>query len=803
MSNHRKRVVEAVKSQRSVRGFWLRVVGGAALIVLLWSGLIGDWGLGAGVALAQGLLVVVDGEPAQLPRSHIWPPRPPIPPVPPPPPRPPRPVPPPARYKIDELQVQATVRHQTAQVEVSQTFLNTGSRQLEVVFVFPLPYDGAVDRMTFLVDGKEIPARLLPADEARRFYEDIVRRSLDPALLEWIGTGLFRTSVFPVPPGGKRTVSIRYNQVLRMQDGLVDFLFPLSTAKYTEEPIRELNIRVSIESDEEIKNLYSPTHTVQIDRPDPRRAIVRHQASHTVPTTDFRLYYDVGRGLVSSKIISYRPRSDEDGFFLMLCTPAVPQGPEQPIPKTIIFVVDRSGSMSGEKIEQARQAAKQVLNALRPGDLFNIIAYDSTVELFRPELQRFEDETRRAALGFIDGLSAGGSTNINDALLKALEQIQDASRPSFILFLTDGLPTAGVTEEPVIARNVRNANRYRARLFVFGVGYDVNARLLDRLARDNLGTTAYVRPNESIEQAVSQLARRIELPVLTDVGIRFVHEGARPEDPPVFYQVYPKPPLDLFVGDQLVLAGRYRRPVSGEVVLTGRVRSETIETRFPAHLTASSPDTSLSFVEKLWAMRRVADIIEELDLHGRNEELIKELVQLSTRHGILTPYTSFLADEEVRHDRLADNLRRARSRLEALAQIRDALGVEQRLFAFQLREAHAPALAAPAIPKEALEAALLAERASEGVVAQLAEGEQIRAQANIRQLGDRTFFNRRGRWIQSSLSEAQEKQAKRVQMFSDEFFALVARYGRRLTQYLVNAEPIVLELDGQVYLFEP
>lgn len=793
-------VIRFFRPMSGQKGKWLLVAFAGGVGFLLADVFLAA-GFGSSVALAQVIIVTVGDEATQLPRPPIWPPRPPIP----PPVRPPRPVPPPATYKIDELRIQALVRHQTAQVEVSQTFLNTGSRQMEVVFVFPLPYDGAVDRMTFLVDGKEIPARLMPADEARKYYEEIVRRNLDPALLEWIGTGLFRTSVFPVPPGAKRTVSIRYSQILRLQDGLVDFLYPLSTAKYTAEPVREISMRISIESDEEIKNVYSPTHTVQIERPEPRRAIVRYEARETVPTSDFRLYYDVGRGVVSSKLISYRPRAEEDGYFLMLACPSIQVEDTTPAAKTVIFVVDRSGSMSGKKIEQARGAAKQVVNSLRPGDLFNIIAYDSVVELFRPELQRFDEQTRAQALGFIDGIVAGGSTNINDALLRALEQIQDPSRPSYIIFLTDGLPTTGVTSEAEIARNVKNANKYRARIFVFGVGYDVNARLLDRIASDNFGYSVYVRPEEDIEHAVGQLSRRIAVPVLTDVEMRFVYEGARPEDPPIFYHVYPKGPVDLFAGDQLVMVGRYRRSVAGTVVLRGRLRGESYETSFSASLASPTGDTSLSFVEKLWATRRVGEILEELDLRGRNEELIKELVHLAIRHGIVTPYTSFLADEEVRPDRLAMGMRRAEARLRAQDAVAGREAVELRAFGRMLMmapQAEVAAMVTDEATQTAVEAALAAAGVAPGAAAEMARTELGRIQASIRQLGDRTFFRRGERWVQSTITEEQEKRARRVQMFSDEFFRLVNRYGRRLTQYLINTQPTVVELDGEIYLFE-
>ena len=137
-------------------------------------------------------------------------------------PRPwPQPTPDPSTMtcQVKELSVQARLKDQVAQVQVSQTFLNTGSRQLEAQFVFPLPYDGAIDKLTLMVDGKEFPAQLLTKEDARARYEAIVRSSKDPALLEWMGQGLFQTSVFPVPAGQTRTVTLHYNQLLRKDRG--------------------------------------------------------------------------------------------------------------------------------------------------------------------------------------------------------------------------------------------------------------------------------------------------------------------------------------------------------------------------------------------------------------------------------------------------------------------------------------------------------------------------------------------------------------------------------------------------------
>ena len=635
------------------------------------------------LARAQGLLVVVDpDQQIRLPRPPviIWPPR--------PTPRPiPIPEPPPVSYRIDSLEVNARVTDQVAKVNVSQSFVNTGSRQMEVAFIFPLPYDGAIDRMTLMVDGREMPARLLSADEARRDYEAIVRKNRDPALLEWVGTGMFKTSVFPVPPGAKRTVSLEYAQLCRQQAGMTDFLFPLSTAKYTSNPVEKIDFRISVESQEDIKNIYSPTHSVEIKRPDDRHAVVSYTSKDQVPSSDFRLLYDIGRGKVSMRVLSYRPDKYQDGYFLLLASPEIKASSERP-KKTVLLVMDRSGSMSGQKIEQVRAALKHVLNNLREGDLFNIIAFDSEVESFRPELQRYNDKTRQEALGFAEGIYAGGSTNINEALRISLSQLTDGSRPSYVVFLTDGLPTVGETNEMRIIANSKEFNKVHARIFCFGVGYDLNARFLDKLVRENFGQSEYVRPDENIEEHVARLYNRIESPVLTGLQLRYDLETARTEDGPPVNRVYPRDAADLFAGDQLVVVGRYKKAGTAKVVATGKIGDKEERFDFPATFVEQSNDESLAFVEKLWAIRRVGEILDQIDLNGKNSELVKELVELATRHGILTPYTSFMADETTNLRDITSNAQKAERRLESLSQTGGAAGTAQRAMKADFQNAY-------------------------------------------------------------------------------------------------------------------
>jgi Ca-activated chloride channel family protein len=632
-------------------------------------------------------------------------------------------------------------------------------------------------------------------------------------LLEWVGTGMFQTSVFPIPPGAKRTVTLRYSQLLRKNYGLTDFIFPLSTAKYTCEPLEKLSIRLNIESGEPIKNVYSATHTVDVERPDKTHAIVKYDVKKIIPGEDFRLFFDSGEDSVGASVVSYRPKTDEEGYFLLLASPQVKADDDKPIAKTVVFVVDRSGSMSGEKIEQAKGAAKFVLNNLRKGDLFNIVAYDSEIETFRPELEKFNDETRAAAVGFVDGLYAGGSTDIDGALKRALGMLSDSKSPTYMLFLTDGLPTTGETDESAIVQHSEKQNDVRARIFAFGVGYDVNSRLLDKLARANFGLSQFVRPNEDIEASVSALYRKIGAPVMTDVKVTVDLENNGDGSAEPINRLYPKGEFDLFAGDQVVLVGRYRTSGAAKVTLRGKVGDDKKSLDFPANLIDKSDDDTNAFVAKLWATRRVGDIIDELDLKGRNEELVNELVALATDHGILTPYTSFLADETSDVREVAQNSLRTLHEVEALSESSGRYGFSQRESKLSLQTAsQAPAASAsgPARGRggmgggDGIEPTDRFWAAGGGyfggnVRYYDAAGDKDVAAANIRQLGRKTFFQRADRLVDSAVTEEEEKSAVKIERYSREYFDLIERHGKHVAQYLALDEPVVVKLGGTTY----
>ena len=745
-------------------------------------------------AFAQGVLIVIDPHhPTPLPRPMPSPPQPPE-----------------ISYKIKELAMHAKVVDQIAQVQITQSFVNTGSRQIEAQFVFPLPYDGAIDRLTFLVDGKEYDAKLLPAKEARTIYEGYIRRNQDPALLEWIGMGMFQTSVFPIPPGAERKVIIKFTQLLRKDHQLTDFLYPLATARYTSAAVEKITLHANIESAHEIKSVYSPTHAIDVKRPDAQHAIVSYEATNTVPNSDFRLFYDTAPGKMAASVLSYRADQSEEGFFLLLASPEIKSEMQDRPKKTVVFVVDRSGSMSGKKMEQAKEAAKFVLNNLREGDTFNIVAYDSNVESFRPELQKYNEETRKQALGYVEGLYAGGSTNIDGALTTALGMIKDDTRPNFILFLTDGLATHGETNESKIVTNTKGKNAIRTRVVTFGVGYDVNSRLLDRIARENFGQSEYVRPNEDIEAHVSKLYSRMSSPVLTDVKVTLDVEGASVESGGAVNRVYPKEVYDLFAGEQLILSGRYKKAGAAKVVITGKIGKEEKKYDFPANLVAASGDQSYAFVEKLWAMRRIGEIIDQIDLQGKNQELVNELVQLSTKHGILTPYTSFLADDQARPSSLASSSRfgyeQAEKSLDRLREAEGRSGVAQRATKNAFNAASAPHAEA-AGGKAAGDAK--GGVAGPGAAFRNIDTDKEEVTFNVKQAGEQALYRRGKMWIAANAREVDpEKDSAKIQKvkrFSDEYFALVKTNNQAENSVLAQqaaGETLLISLRGKVYLIE-
>lgn len=541
-----------------------------------------------------------------------------------------------AAIEIQSTSVSTKIHDQVAQTKVEQVLYNPNPQQTEGTLLFPVPRGAQLDKFTMEIDGKMVEAELLKSGKARGIYEDIVRKMKDPALLEYADRDLFKLRIFPIPGHGQKHITFSYTQVLKSDSGLVNYTFPLNTTRFSTRPLKNVSVKVELESTQPLKSIYSPSHKVDVHRKGETRATVGFETADAKCDSDFELFYKSDTAELGANLMTYKT-SEDDGYFLMLLSPGVVTKKHAVIPKDVTFVLDTSGSMDGNKIKQARKALQFCVNNLNDEDRFEVIRFSTEVEPLFHELRNVSDSSRKEADNFIKDLQATGSTALDSALQEALKaRPKGSERPYLVIFLTDGLPTIGVTDERTIIEHARKGSDGNTRVFCFGVGYDVNTRLLDRIAEETRAVTQYVLPEEDIEAKVSNFFAKIKEPVLANPKLHFpdgVHVS----------KLYPSPLPDIFSGEQLVLVGRYKNNSHGQLVLEGTVNGSTKKFRYDVDF---STDEQHDFIPRLWATRRVGYLLDEIRLHGENTESRDEVTALARRYGIVTPYTAYLIVED-------------------------------------------------------------------------------------------------------------------------------------------------------------
>jgi Ca-activated chloride channel family protein len=534
--------------------------------------------------------------------------------------------------------VTVDIDNQVATTHVDQVFYNPNDWAVEGEYVFPIPVDAAVSDFILWIDGNPVQGEVLDAEQARRIYEDIVSDLRDPALLEYADMGALRAHVFPIPPIGERRIELEYNQALTAENGLVRYLYPLNTEKFSLEPLEDVSITVNVSSSQPIRAVYSPSHPISIDREDDYHVLAGYEEQDVLPDEDFSLFYSIGEN-EAFHLLTYRDpgdREDPDGFLLMLLAPSV-QNSLRAVPKDVLLVLDRSGSMYGEKFTQAQDAVRFILEKLNPDDRFNLITFSTGVEVYSNRLQPASEA--KEAVSWVDRLEAEGSTDINRALLEAAYLVEP-ERPTYLIFLTDGLPTVGEIDSERILDNLAGSAPGNLSIFAFGVGYDVDTYLLDSLAQAHHGTSTYVVPGEQLDEILSAFYSKISAPVLTDLSMDFGDL--------IVYDIYPHPLPDLFVGSQIAIVGRYRDGGATDVQLSGMVegQKQTYTYRDQEFDVRSFDQRGpLASLPRLWATRKIGYLLQQVRLSGPQKEVIDEIVHLSIRYGIVTPYTSYLVTE--------------------------------------------------------------------------------------------------------------------------------------------------------------
>lgn len=710
----------------------------ALLLIVCVMGLI------AGPVLADGIIII---DPPPIPSPPEWSPW----------------------LTICYHRVHVTITDQVATTHVDQVFRNDSPVEAEGTYIFPLPAGAVVQRFVMWMDGKPVEGEVLPADKARAIYEEYVRRRQDPALLEYVGRDAVQARIFPIPPGEERRIELEYTQVLPVENGLMHYRYPLDTERFSALPLEQVSVFVELASQTPIRALYSSSHQdeIIIRREGEYKATVSYEASHIYPDRDFDLYTGFGDQEIGASLLTYRPGM-EDGFFLLMLSPSLEV--EQVLPQDILLVLDTSGSMEGEKLAQAQEALRYILRHLNPEDRFNVIAFSSGVQSYASGL-RSPAEAEEAA-DWVSRLEALGGTNIYLALSEALRQAQ-TERSTVIIFLTDGLPTEGIVDEETLLSSLAQEAPKSVRIFPFGVGYDVNTRLLDRMAEEHKGRPTYVEPDERLDEVVSAFYARIQSPVLTDITLDFGNVTV--------YDVYPQPLTHLYAGTQLIVTGRYAGIGPQKITLSGEVagqrRTYTYEGDFVR-------EGGADFIPRLWAARKIGYLLTQIRLYGEQTEWVDAVVSLSLRYGIITPYTSFLVQEE---DALT-SYGRENAADELLAMPTPATFGEEAVQEAKSREGlssgDAPPPAQEVIPWHAV-------GEEEGVIA-----------TAIRYAGDKTFLCRDGACTDTVFIPDQMETVA-VRFGSETYWQLLTDYPAWSGYLALAPEVIFVTEDGTAYHIQP
>jgi MYXO-CTERM domain-containing protein len=489
---------------------------------------------------------------------------------------------------------------------------------------------------TITVGDRALGGTTLAPDAA-----DAVRRRLtlqlrDPSPLRDLGTPLFVGDPLVLAVSATRTVEVvvTTSVPLAAHGTLQGLVLPIDWAR---PPVGTIDVKVSAKSDAPLRALFSPFHELAVVRDGANGAHATYSGRMICTDFDLTLLMSSGEGPVHLDLVPFRYGAAEGGYFLALVTPDPTPVTQNVLPRDIVFVLDTSGSMSGVKIAQAKEALRGVLGGLRPADSFALVSFSDKVRTFQSSVVQASIKNVADALTFVDGLQAAGGTNIYDALATALGTLPSGTgHPRYVVFLTDGQPTSGMTSIDSIVSLAATHEEVGARIFSFGIGDDVNTVLLDKLARQSSGDVLYVRPNQSVSVAVQDFFQRISDPVLADPKLDL--------GPFAVADLYPKVMSDLFAGRTVTLFGRYAVPGQGRITLAGSRGGQPWSVGFDVTL----PEYALGdgYVPRIWAARHVGRLLADIKQGNADPALVDQTLAVAARFGVTTNFTTFAADAE-------------------------------------------------------------------------------------------------------------------------------------------------------------
>ncbi|HVN56178.1 MAG TPA: VIT domain-containing protein [Anaerolineaceae bacterium] len=548
---------------------------------------------------------------------------------------------------LESTRLTGQIRGLLASISVAQRFTNPLQEPAELEYLFPLPHQAAVTGFELRVGSRVTAGKLEEIQKAQAVFEAARDLGQRAGLLEQRRPNLFSVRLANVLPGERIEAVLRYQDRVQFNADTFEFVFPMGiTPKYNspvhpgeaagvgvtlaapDERIGPVEIDLSVDAGLPVGDPSSPSHPLAVERLDERRFQVSLRGEH-IPDHDFVLRYPARASRVEPA--AWTTPGEEGEIFLAALFPPAAEETFQPRPREFIFVLDRSGSMSGEPIAQARNALRACLRSLNPGDTFRILLFNDHLEWYQRSASPVEQGEIDKADRFLSRVEGGGGTEIVGAVEAALEVPPDPERPRYVVFLTDGAVSAEQRALDQVRRKLG-----KSRLFTFGIGPSVNRALLSRMASLGRGAAEFLQLDEDIEGAIIRFQDRLAFPVLTDLTLDW--DGARGWDG------YPALLPDLYAGQPLELCGRFKRQGGTPPVLKIHGLREGRPVDLDLALPAPQEEV---LVGRAWARARVDDLLEQAAIEPKKSETLRsQVISLAIDYGLVTPYTAFVAVEK-------------------------------------------------------------------------------------------------------------------------------------------------------------
>ncbi|GEM_PF-4766208 len=533
-------------------------------------------------------------------------------------------------FKMNYHHVKLEVKGAIARVEIEEEFENTSNREVEAVYYFPLPRESVVSKFAIEVDGKRKNAHIEDQKTALDEYLKIVRRLKDPALLSYIGDGILKVQLFPVPPHAKRKIFITYIQAVKFDDYGVTKVFSVRYPFLLDKYVREFKNLV-------IEAKLPPAYRVEVDGIDVRKEKLKDGWFISVEKTKVKPQKDIvfkwyASSIKTALVLASTGYWHGRGHAYLRI---MPNFEFDPMPRDVVVVLDVSGSMSGDKLGAAVDSIKQLLRQIGRKDRVFIIPFASGVMPIGDGLIKVDKTAKKKLAQELDNLFAAGGTNIYDALYRGLIELaksKDKGRLKLLIFVTDGIPTVGEVDPKRIVRMVESLNA-DVTGFIVGIGEDVNSVLLNRIADTLSGKVLYVKSDEEeVREGLLRVFESVSRPAIkvnsADFGL--IH-------------VYPPRLRVIFAKDPFVVAGIYQKPGTYEVMIRGKVLDKDVVWKFKLHYSSEENQEAA----KMWAETACAWLLDQIRFEGEKKELVDDLKRLAEEYEIVTPYTSFLVKEKL------------------------------------------------------------------------------------------------------------------------------------------------------------